>query len=306
MRHRIVVAPLLALALIGPATPAHARGWHRAHVGWHVGIGWSPWWWYGSWYWPGYPWWAYGPGWAYPHGYVPARGLQGEVSNLTVVKTDVEPEHARVLLNGQLIGVADDFDGYPDFLYLEPGKYTLEFRLQGYKSDTIDVDAHSGLYLPVEMKLERIPGEKAAPWWDRPKGLPVARVFGPAGGGEKVAPKPYPDLSLRPELRSGSGRTAAGGQGEQAMPAPAASGAALDLRVTPPNASVYLDGAFLGTGEELGRLERGVAVKKGHHRLEVMAPGRSPKTIEIDVKSNERQQIVVELESGLDKPKDRT
>jgi hypothetical protein len=212
-------------------------------------------------------------------------------TNLTVVDTDVEPEHARVVLNGELIGTADDFDGYPDYLYLEPGHYTVELRLQGYKSETVEIDASPGRYVPIKLKLERIPGEKAAPWYDRPKGLPIGRVFGPAQTAQQgAAGTAGPDTSLRPELNPPPGPAAARPAAER--------WSALELRVSPANAAIYVDGSLVGTAQELGRLERGLAVKPGRHRIEVLAPGYASKTVEVDLQEGQRQQVVVELAEG--------
>ena len=47
----------------------------------------------------------------------------------------------------------------------------------------------------------------------------------------------------------------------------------LMLHVEPNDASVYLDGRFIGTGEELSRLRSGLIVDVGSHRLEVVRPG---------------------------------
>jgi len=186
--------------------------------------------------------------------------------------------------------VADDFDGTPSYLYLRPGHYTLEFRLGGYKSDSREIDARPGQYYPVNMKLPRISGEKATPWYDRPKGLPVARVFGPKAAEPQENPGPGPETSLRPELPQ---------RGTEA-PAPrsALRGAALDLQISPANAAVYIDGELVGSAAELSRLERGLAVTPGQHRVEVVAPGRESKVVTVDVKEGERQQVVVQLEEG--------
>ncbi len=267
---RTMMAGALLVALAGVAAPAAAGHW-----GGHVWFGWGVGW--------GWPWWGV-PVWYQP---VPVAMVH---SDLAAVSTDVEPQHARVYLNGELIGVADDFEGSPSYLYLRPGHYTLEFRLGGYQGDTIEIDAKAGQFYPVNLKLARIPGEKATPWYDRPKGLPVAYVFGPKPGGVPEAGAPGPDTSLRPEFREG---------GPEAPPSRlAARGAALDLRITPPNAAVYLDGQLVGSAAELGRLERGLAVSAGQHRLEVAAPNHASRVVSIDVKEGERQQVVVQLEEG--------
>lgn len=41
----------------------------------------------------------------------------------------VRPDDTRVYLNGRYLGVVDQFDGWPDKLYLPPGEYRL--RLNG-------------------------------------------------------------------------------------------------------------------------------------------------------------------------------
>jgi hypothetical protein len=264
---------ILALVVLGMGLAAPASARHRHS---HFWVGWS----FGF---AGWPWWysnvAYGPP-------VPVGAARPD---LAVVDTDVEPEEARVFLDGEMIGTADDFDGYPGYLYLEKGHYTLEFRLAGYRPEKLEIDAKPGGYFPIELKLERAPGEKPEPWWNRPEG-PVNRVFGPKSGSEPR--RAYPDPTLRKELQP---------QETTAPPRPGA-GAALDLRVNPDNAAVYIDGSLVGTAAELGRLQRGVAVAPGKHVIEIMAPGRIGKRIEVDVAEGQRQQVVVELDEGAGQP----
>jgi len=276
MRRTSLVTAMLLGAIALAAHPAEGR-WHGSPSwGWGWGVGVGPLWWGGGWAVPP-PW--YGP--------VPVSLPRADVAT---VELDVTPEHARVVLDGELIGVADDFDGSPGYLYLKPGHYALELTLKGYRPEKVEVDAERGRYTPITLRLERIKGEKAAPWYDRPEGLPERRVFSPKGAPTSPAARSAPDPSLRPELRD---------RAVEAAPSRKASGgAALDLRVSPPNAAVYVDGRFVGTGEELGLLERGLAVEPGKHRLEVVAPGRPGRTIDVDVTEGDRQQIVVELDSG--------
>jgi hypothetical protein len=255
-------------------------GWGLGQWGW--GGGWGPW----GWGWGG-PWGPWGWGTAVADRTGPEAVAQPD---LAAVDTDVSPEHARVILDGQLIGVADDFDGSPDYLYLRPGHYTIEFQLGGYRSEKVEIDAKPGSHFPINLDLQRIEGEKATPWYDRPEGLPVGRVFGPPKGDQEPPARSGPDPTLRLEFRQPS------------APAPraqsATTSAALDLRVTPPNAAVYVDGTMVGTGAELGRLERGLAVAPGKHLIDVVAPGYASKSLEADVKESERQQVVVELDVG--------
>ena len=270
----LAVVAVLFMGLADSAQARHSRGGHRSW-GWGVG--------YGMGYGMG-PWWGWGSGW-----YGPPRSVPGVGPDLAVVDTDIDPEHALVFLDGKLIGTADDFDGFPDYLYLESGTYTLEFKLGGYESQTVEVKARPGRYFPFDMKLERAVGEKKAPWYDRPEKLPVGRVFGPATP-DQPAERSGADPSLRPETRDVQVEKV---ERENAKPV-----AALELRVTPGNAAVYLDGELVGTGDELSRLERGIAVTPGNHKIEVFAPGRVAKVIEVEAKEGERNQVVVELEQG--------
>jgi hypothetical protein len=217
--------------------------------------------------------------------------------------TDVEPERALVYLDGELIGTADDFDGFPDYLYLEPGTYAVEFKLGGYKSAVMKLEARKGRFFPIDIELERIPGEPVAAWYDQPEGLPHYRVFGPRRADGKRVELAAPDASLRPEMSDEGDNEdldeAEEAQAEKARPPRVPRGAALDLRVTPDNAAVYLDGELVGTAEELRRLQRGLAVPPGRHQIQVMAPGKAPRELEVEVGPGEQQQVVVELDDAV-------
>lgn len=259
MRKTVLASVLLTMAA---ASQAGAHG--RVRVGVHL------WW----------PWWGWGPV------VVTPVAVPGKAPDLAVVDTDVSPEHARVYLDGQLIGTADDFDGHPDYLYLRPGRYTLEFALPGYESRYVEVDAQPGRFFPLEFELARKPAEKAAPWYDRPEGLPVARVFGKSREAEKTQ-RPRPDPGLRPELSP-----------REKPEKPREGKAALRFAVEPPQAAVYVDGEFVGTGEELSQMVRGLAVEPGRHSVEVLAPGFRGKTHTVTVASGQEVEVRVKLDPG--------
>lgn len=297
-----VIRPLVlaVLTVVAGADVALAR--HGGHRHWGYWAGWAGWW---------------GAPVVSVQVSPPAGGPQ-----LTAVDLDVSPEETRVLLDGKLIGVADDFDGYPDYLYLEPGEYTLEFQLPGYKTETMKVSAEPGRFVPVDMELAREPGEKTPAWWDRPRDLPASRVFGPLTapnkkgdeeeesrgtdpalrqdtvvGNGQVHPQEGKgaDPALRPETRESAGAIA------PAMKA--GTGASLDFKILPPRAAVYVDGVLVGSGEELAHLERGLSVLAGRHKIEAVAPGMVQQAIEVEVAAGDRRSVVIDLASGgLDKP----
>jgi hypothetical protein len=72
----------------------------------------------------------------------------------------------------------------------------------------------------------------------------------------------------------------------------------LRLSVEPDDASVYLDGQFVGTGTDLSLLRGGLAVSPGSHRLAVVRPGHKAVEKELTVKEGEDVRLEIALESG--------
>ena len=70
------------------------------------------------------------------------------------------------------------------------------------------------------------------------------------------------------------------------------------LDIQPADASVYLDGRFLGTGSELARLHSGLLVDRGSHRLAVVRPGYRQRELQFVVEPGEDLELEVELEPG--------
>jgi len=56
----------------------------------------------------------------------------------------------------------------------------------------------------------------------------------------------------------------------------------LHLRIEPDDASVYLDGRFVGTGADLTGADAGLVLAPGHHKLAVVRPGRKAEERDFD------------------------
>lgn len=264
----VALAALVTIA----AAPAAAGGhvYVRPSVGIHWGYPWGhPWGGYGSY---GYYGWS-NPGWGYPVAY-PREGYRYGALDL-----DISPERAEVWIDGRQVGVADDYDGFPEYLWLEKGTYDVVFYLPGYKTLARQYSIYPGLVIDVEDQLEA--GEAVRP--------------------EQLAPRSHErrDERLRRD-RERQEEIAGGEPRDLEREAPGTLDARgepgrLRLAVTPEDASVYLDGRFLGTGRELARLRAGLIVDPGEHTLQVVRPGREEQSRTFSVDAGRDLELEIAL-----------
>jgi hypothetical protein len=180
------------------------------------------------------------------------------------VDTDIHPEEAHVYLDGKLIGIADDFDGYPGYLAVKPGRHTLGFRHDGYHSLSFNLDLHAGEMIQIDRKMPKLlPGEKD-------EGLPPVS---PRRGAREASPLSSEEGEVE---RSGSQGT-------------------LRLEVSPLEARVTLDGDFFGTGAEIGRLRGGIPLSPGVHRIRVSLAGYQSESAETEIRESEEQTLRISL-----------
>jgi hypothetical protein len=304
----------LALAMLVPALPASAAPGHGGgggrggHFGGRtrifVGGGWG----WGWWGWPGYyGYYGYGPGYE--------RQAYGPAAEWATIDTDISPEEAQVYLDGRYIGIADDFDGNPDYLYLKPGHYRIEFRLEGYETLTRQIEARPGVYLDFTDKLRKVRGAKQYGSYERPKQQgEVLRYYGKRRGSvEPVDPSWQPpeasasdaegsdeDQAPPPEDRAPAPRPSRDQYGPRgawrvSQSTRAEARTRLRLNVEPSDAAVYVDNRFVGTAEEVNSLERGVSVSPGKHTVTVSRPGFRDKTSDVTVEQGKTQTLEISL-----------
>lgn len=298
----------------GVARTAHRRpysGYHRFRSfgwGWGWGWGYSPYW-----YGPYHPY-----GGDYGHGRAPSR-------NWAAVDTDVSPESARVYLDGQYVGTADDFDGYPDYLYLRTGRYKLEFRLEGYETRTISVDARAGVKLDVGDRLAKVPGAPRYGSYESPEPSGGVRRFWAKrrdvaehvtdedeiyGGDRRYRERPRyrddsernerdaeePDADVEVDRDRDRDRVEEPERREEWRGRTGATRgeARLRLDIAPSDAAVYVDDRFMGTAESLE--SEGIRVSSGRHTVVVSRPGYRDRRVEVDVSRGETERVEISLE----------
>ncbi len=241
-------------------------------------------------YWSSLGWWYGSPYWS-------RRGTYSSVDRgvrFAVIDTDISPEEAEVWLDGQYIGTADDFDGQPDFLYVKPGSYRVEFRAAGYEVYAVDLDVSSGQRVNLGTRMRRGPGDEyrsIGPPRGPASGLPPAgRMFEP--GGRAVAQRD-PNVAALDDS-AGYDRASRGTRLGSTMEG--ADMGRLRIHVTPDDAAVYLDDRLLGTAEDLAANIRGVRTSEGEHTIVVTRPGYVTKTMPVRALAASAVDVTIALE----------
>lgn len=269
------------------------RGGHHATIAWGY-----PYWPYGiwGWGWPWYPWGYYGHYGPYsPVEYYPAR-LRPSMGALDL---DLRPEEAAVFLNGQPIGIADNFDGWPRFLWLEEGTYDLVFYHEGFETIARQYTIYPGVVVDVEDRMVR--GEATPP--EELIAQAAARREAQreearnGEDGERRAGTDWRDRVRRERGRvpADADRPPADGEGARGLYDARAEPVRLILDVVPRDAAVYVDGRFLGSAEELSGDDAGVVLDPGEHEVEIVRPGYATRKETVRAEAGEEIELAIEL-----------
>ncbi len=154
-----IIALLFAIGLIAPLNAWAGSRWHHGYGGHH---GYRGHYGYGGHY--GYRGnYGYG-GYRSSHFYGPDGSLYrsaGDVEDLGGLDLSVKPKNTQVYLNGNYIGAAGKFDGYPSYLWLREGTYELTFYNEGYMTVVQEFVVEAGGVSNVKLRLE--PGQSVPP-----------------------------------------------------------------------------------------------------------------------------------------------
>jgi hypothetical protein len=230
------------------------------------------------------PWGPYYYGYGYGP-YPPAYYIGGVNPGVGAFDLNVKPKKAEVYVDGTYVGTAGKLDGFPSHLWVERGEHELVFYLQGYETVARLVTAIPGSM--VDLTFEMLPGETLEP-------EQVASRWPGQGAPERsaVADSYAAPEGVRDEARSGEWR---GRAPDADLDARAEPGRLL-VAVAPSDASVYLDGRFLGTGRELSGLHSGLIVDAGSHQIEVVRPGYQSQSSDFTVATGQEIAVEVNLE----------
>jgi hypothetical protein len=295
----------------------HGGGYYGGYGGYY-GYGY-PYGYYGGWgFWPG--WGGYGYGYDYPYGYPYGYGYPGasgryyESNRQGALDLDVAPGRTHVFIDGQDLGPVDRYDGWPGYLWLPQGTYDVAFYLDGYKTVARQLTVYPGTVLDVDDRLEE--GQSVRPEalatktherrddrlsYERQRRERLGR------GNDNDDNQDWRDRARRDRDRGAMRNEDRDDDDDQAddrdddrkigSMSPS-SGAHLRLSVEPEDASIYLDGQFVGTGSDISLLQAGLPVAPGTHRLAVVRPGHRAVEKQFDVKAGGDIKLDIELESG--------
>jgi len=224
----------------------------------------------------GYPSYLYWGGY-YPYSYYPAyrgyvvadAGYANERVRFGAIDLNIKPKKAQVYIDGRHLGRVGSFDGFPNFLWLADGAYELTIYLPGYENMVRQIEILPNQVIEVDGRLHR--GVAVRP--ERPADLPAEAPWEsrPARTLESESPTASEANDLRAEP------------------------ARLVLGILPQDASVYLDGRFLGSGRELSSLRAPLIIDAGSHLLQVVHPDYATQKREFEAEAGEELVIDVEL-----------
>ncbi len=147
---------VLFLALFIGVLPGAAQAYYGHHYGYgHHGYGHH------------YRYSGYGYGYGYGNYYGQSRYemartiLQAQAAGLGGLDLNVRPRKAQVYVDGQRLGKAGNFDGYPGYLWLEKGTHELALYKDGYLTVVQELTIIPGAIQEVKFRLA--PGNSVPP-----------------------------------------------------------------------------------------------------------------------------------------------
>ena len=226
----------------------------------------------------------------YGYYYAPYPGYYGPtyLPDIAYLDTDVSPENAEVILDGESVGIADDYDGFPRYLAVTPGRHTIEFRAPEHKTMIRNLRVPRGAVLDIEFTM--------------PEGSGTVEPNGAKGDEELTVPEYRRGDDDRGGRQGDSidrdkryGREEAEPQGDVDDSEPGF----VRLDVTPADASVYIDGRLYGSASRLSQLHGDLRLEVGSHKIEVVRPGYRSIARQINVAPGDHLKLDLELERSV-------
>ena len=261
-------------------------------------------------------WYPYYAGFPYPYAYpYPPYYPVGWAS----ARIEVKPRDAQVYLDGNYVGVVDQFDGIFQRLDVPPGQRDLVIYMPGYHTLSERMMFNPGQSYHFKEALQPLaPGEpqdpkpqpdpnaapQNAPYPNAPQNAPYPNAPYPNAPQNAPYPNaPYPNAPQPPPGQGPYRQPPPPPQGEPRMePYPPASQnrgefGTLNLRVQPEDAIVTIDGEHWDNPQGGSRLT--VQLAPGTHRIEVKKDGFHTYTGTVEIRPGEPQTLNISLPQGM-------
>jgi hypothetical protein len=213
------------------------------------------------------------------------------------IRTNVKPKQTEIYVDGYYAGIADDFDGMFQRLYLPPGQHEISLRLEGHQTHQQSLHVNSGTNYKIHHDMKPLgPGEKTPP---PPDPTPAERRYEEPERAEPerdryAAPPPREDVVREPEPRSPpiQERTPSAQRSHR----PPARFGMLALRIQPADAKIFIDGELWGSSEGFEKLV--IHLPAGRHRIEIRKDGFQTFETDVDIQSGETAPLNVKLDGA--------
>ena len=196
----------------------------------------------------------------------PAPGARATGS----IDINVRPGRAKVFVNGQYVGLADDFDGNPTYLVLDVGEHRIMLSMEGFKPLEFDVQVEPARVVTLDVDMTPADAMEAAA---------AAPAPVPASAPGAGTPPPVAPAATEPVYKLETANTGN-----------------LTFDVTPKDAAVYINGTYYGTSADFSRNGNAILLQKGSYRIEIVRPGFKNFSRTITLQQAENQVINTTLE----------
>ena len=252
------------------------RGYYPGYSSFYFGVGAYGWpYYYGAWPYAAYRY--YGGGFDSGYGYGPGGAS---------LKVEVQPKTAEVYVDGQLAGIADQFDGMFQSLSVEPGGHEITIYHEGFRSIRQQLYLSAGSTQRIKGAMAQLaPGEPNEP---RPQ---------PAQAQPEPQYRMVPQYSSpQPQYRSpqpqGPPPDRPAPDSNPPLPGNSRFGQ-VAIRVQPADAEVLINGEPWRNPDGAERLL--VYLSPGTHRVEIRKDGYDPFVTAVEIKRGEVTPLNVSL-----------
>lgn len=192
----------------------------------------------------------------------------------------VQPDDAKILLNGKFIGEAYEFSTYESALKLASRRNELVVKREGYVEEEVYLDHYSTNKITVRLTMTPERDYRRAP---TPKAEPVPR-------GEEAKPETAYTPKTLPEKTIPEEPVEA-----EKVERKVTKRVPVTISISPSETAIYLDGKFWGISPESGKIEN-LRLQPGTYKIEAIKPGYRTYKRELVIKDQKEVNLSIKLE----------